>query len=45
MKEDGLVHRYDALRRRGVWRLRILGQGYDDDLAAFAVRHGVEVDG
>ena len=35
----------EIYRRRGVWRLRILGQGYDDDLAAFAVRHGVEVDG
>nr|WP_306302435.1 TerD family protein [Gordonia amarae] len=35
----------EVYRRRGVWRLRILGQGYDDDLAAFAVRHGVEVDG
>ncbi|HMS74961.1 TerD family protein [Gordonia sp. (in: high G+C Gram-positive bacteria)] len=35
----------EVYRRRDVWRLRILGQGYDDDLAAFAVRHGVEVDG
>ena len=35
----------EIYRRRGAWRLRILGQGYDDDLAACAVRHGVQVDG
>lgn len=34
----------EIYRRRGMWRLRIVGQGYDDDLAGFAVRHGVDVD-
>ncbi|MFT4126954.1 MAG: TerD family protein [Gordonia sp. (in: high G+C Gram-positive bacteria)] len=34
----------EIYRRRGCWRLRMLGQGYDDDLAAFAVRYGVDVD-
>ncbi len=32
-------------RRNNVWRIRALGQGYDDGLAEFAVRHGVEIDG
>lgn len=34
----------EIYRRRGVWRLRMVGQGFDDDLAGFATRHGVEVD-
>ncbi|WP_168701900.1 TerD family protein [Gordonia paraffinivorans] len=34
----------EVYRRNGVWRLRALGQGYDDELAEFAVRHGVDVD-
>jgi len=29
--------------RRGVWRLRAVGQGYDDGLAELATRHGVQV--
>ncbi|WP_431817939.1 TerD family protein [Gordonia jacobaea] len=34
----------EIYRRREVWRLRMVGQGYDDDLAGFATRHGVEVE-
>lgn len=34
----------EIYRRNGSWRLRALGQGYDDGLAELAVRHGVEVD-
>ncbi|MGC4935973.1 TerD family protein [Gordonia sp. DT30] len=34
----------EIYRRNRRWRLRIVGQGYDDDLAGFAVRHGVEID-
>lgn len=34
----------EIYRRGDVWRLRMIGQGYDDDLGAFAVRYGVEVD-
>lgn len=34
----------EVYRRNGAWRLRALGQGYDDGLAEFAVRHGVEID-
>ncbi|MCR8897189.1 TerD family protein [Gordonia sp. GONU] len=34
----------EIYRRNDVWRIRALGQGYDDSLAEFAVRHGVEVD-
>ena len=34
----------EACRRRDVWRLRMVGQGYDDDLAGFATRDGVEVE-
>ncbi|MGY1786357.1 TerD family protein [Geodermatophilus sp. SYSU D00698] len=30
--------------RNGSWRWRAVGQGYDDDLAALAVRHGVDVE-
>ncbi len=35
----------EIYRRSGKWRLRSVGQGYDDDLAALAVRYGVDVDG
>ncbi|WP_435277843.1 TerD family protein [Rhodococcus yananensis] len=35
----------EIYRRAGRWRLRAVGQGYDDDLAALAVRYGVDVDG
>lgn len=35
----------EIYRRNNVWRIRALGQGYDDGLAEFAVRHGVEIDG
>ncbi|MGN5239290.1 TerD family protein [Rhodococcus sp. SJ-3] len=35
----------EIYRRSGKWRLRAVGQGYDDDLAALAVRYGVEVEG
>lgn len=31
-------------QRRGVWRIRAVGQGYDDGLAELATRHGVQVD-
>lgn len=31
-------------RRGGGWRVRAIGQGYDDSLAALAVRYGVTVD-
>ncbi|OBA65202.1 TerD family protein [Gordonia sp. 852002-10350_SCH5691597] len=34
----------EVYRRRDVWRLRMVGQGYDDDLAGFATRYGVEVE-
>ena len=34
----------EIYRRAGKWRLRAVGQGYDDDLAAFARRYGVDVD-
>lgn len=34
----------EVYRRRDVWRLRMVGQGYDDDLAGFATRDGVEVE-
>lgn len=34
----------EIYRRSGKWRLRAVGQGYDDDLAALAVRYGVDVD-
>ncbi|WP_407445462.1 TerD family protein [Rhodococcus sp. (in: high G+C Gram-positive bacteria)] len=34
----------EIYRRAGKWRLRAVGQGYDDDLAALAVRYGVDVD-
>ncbi|WP_425270367.1 TerD family protein [Gordonia alkanivorans] len=34
----------EIYRRNGIWRLRAVGQGYDDGLAEFAVRHGVEID-
>ena len=34
----------EIYRRHGLWRLRAVGQGYDDGLAEFAVRHGVEVE-
>lgn len=30
--------------RRDTWRVRVVGQGYDDGLAELATRHGVEVD-
>ncbi|MDS1116635.1 TerD family protein [Gordonia westfalica] len=35
----------EIYRRNGMWRLRALGQGYDDGLGEFAVLHGVEVEG
>lgn len=31
-------------QRRGDWRIRAVGQGYEDSLAEFATRHGVTVD-
>ncbi|QTI69652.1 TerD family protein [Gordonia polyisoprenivorans] len=34
----------EIYRRKTQWRLRMLGQGYDDDLSGFAVRHGVDVE-
>ncbi|MEE2061501.1 TerD family protein [Rhodococcus artemisiae] len=34
----------EIYRRSGKWRLRAVGQGYDDDLAALAVRYGVNVE-
>jgi DNA polymerase-3 subunit epsilon len=30
-------------QRNGAWRWRAIGQGYQDDLAALAIRHGVDV--
>ncbi|MFW0874215.1 exonuclease domain-containing protein [Rhodococcoides corynebacterioides] len=34
----------EVYRRGTGWRLRAIGQGYDDGLGALAVRYGVEVD-
>ncbi len=34
----------EIYRRRSGWRLRAVGQGYDDGLAELATRHGVVVD-
>ncbi|MGU3435016.1 TerD family protein [Actinomycetes bacterium M1A6_2h] len=34
----------EIYRRGTAWRLRAIGQGYDDGLAELAVRYGVEVD-
>ena len=34
----------EVYRRGTGWRLRAIGQGYDDGLSALAVRYGVEVD-
>ncbi len=34
----------EIYRRDGSWRLRTIGQGYDDGLAELAVRYGVVVD-
>lgn len=34
----------EVYRRNGIWRVRAMGQGYDDGLAELAVRHGVVVD-
>ncbi|MBP2210844.1 stress response protein SCP2 [Rhodococcus ruber] len=34
----------EIYRRAGKWRLRAVGQGYDDDLAAMAVRLGIQVE-
>jgi DNA polymerase-3 subunit epsilon len=31
-------------QRNGAWRWRAIGQGYQDDLASLAVRHGVDID-
>jgi len=33
----------EIYRRDDVWRLRVIGQGYDDGLAGLAVRYGVDV--
>ena len=33
----------ELYRRETGWRVRAVGQGYDDDLAELAVRHGVDV--
>ena len=35
----------EVYRRDGLWRVRAVGQGYDDGLAELAARYGVEVDG
>jgi DNA polymerase III subunit epsilon len=35
----------EIYRRGSGWRLRAVGQGYDDGLAELATRHGVVVDG
>ncbi|MGU3292530.1 TerD family protein [Williamsia sp. M5A3_1d] len=34
----------EVYRRNARWRVRVVGQGYDDGLAELAVRYGVEVD-
>jgi DNA polymerase-3 subunit epsilon len=34
----------EIYRRNGAWRLRAIGQGYDDGLAELAARYGVETD-
>ncbi len=34
----------EVYRRRGAWRVRAVGQGYDDGLAAIAVEYGVTLD-
>ena len=34
----------EIYRRNGSWRLRAIGQGYDDELAGLAARYGVETD-
>ncbi len=33
----------EIYRRAGKWRVRAVGQGYDDDLAALVLRYGVDV--
>lgn len=33
----------DFYQRNGQWRVRAIGQGYEEDLAPFATRHGVDV--
>ena len=33
----------DFYQRNGQWRVRAIGQGYEEQLAEFAVRHGVDV--
>jgi DNA polymerase III subunit epsilon len=35
----------EVYRRNGSWRLRAIGQGYDDGLAELATHHGVTVAG
>ena len=35
----------EIYRRNGSWRLRAIGQGYDDGLARLAARYGVATDG
>jgi DNA polymerase III subunit epsilon len=35
----------ELYRRAGIWRVRAVGQGYDDGLAELAVRFGLQVDG
>lgn len=34
----------EIYRRAGKWRLRAVGQGYDENLAALAASFGVDVD-
>ncbi|WP_137724538.1 TerD family protein [Prescottella subtropica] len=34
----------EIYRRHGVWRIRAVGQGHDDDLAAMATGYGLEVE-
>jgi DNA polymerase III subunit epsilon len=35
----------EIYRRDASWRLRAVGQGYDDGLAGLATRYGVDVSG
>jgi DNA polymerase-3 subunit epsilon len=34
----------EIYRRSGSWRLRAIGQGYDDGLVELAARYGVEIE-
>ncbi|MCX6462399.1 MAG: TerD family protein [Pseudonocardiales bacterium] len=45
LTEETVLQVVALYRRGGAWRLDAIGQGYRDGLAAFAVEHGIDVDG